>query len=124
MHKKPVSYATNLIIILLLLGSTTVLADVRLPRILGDGLVLQRDTSNKIWGWADTGEPVALKLNGEEVGSTVAVDGRWMILLRPLPTGGQRAKPYPGQRRLFRRRVDRVRAIQHGAAHGTGQGKV
>jgi sialate O-acetylesterase len=63
-------------------------SDVSLPRLLGDGLVLQRDTPNRIWGWADEGETVAVKLDGQEMGSAVAEDGEWLVLLDAMPAGG------------------------------------
>jgi hypothetical protein len=33
-------------------------ADVKLPRLIGDGMVLQRNAPLKVWGWADAGERV------------------------------------------------------------------
>jgi sialate O-acetylesterase len=37
-----------------------VMADVRLPAIFGDHMVLQADTEVPLWGWADPGEPVTV----------------------------------------------------------------
>jgi sialate O-acetylesterase len=77
MIKIPISYVTNLIVFLLLLTPYPALADVQLPKILGDGLVLQRDKPNTVWGWAETGEKVTVKIDGQEIGSAIATDGRW-----------------------------------------------
>jgi len=66
----------------------TAYADVSLPRLLSEGMVLQRDTHNKLWGWADSGETVSAKLNGKDIGTTTAVNGRWMIEFKGLPAGG------------------------------------
>ncbi|WP_339733538.1 sialate O-acetylesterase [uncultured Gimesia sp.] len=56
-------------------------ADVRLPRIFGDHMVLQRELPIPVWGWADPGENVSVALGGDSV-STVADDkGKWMVKL-------------------------------------------
>lgn len=56
-------------------------ADVRLPRIFGDHMVLQRDLLIPVWGWADPGEQVSVTLGSDSV-STVANDaGKWMVKL-------------------------------------------
>ena len=39
----------------LLLLSQTAFCQVRLPLLVSDGMVLQRDANVKIWGWADEG---------------------------------------------------------------------
>ena len=39
-------------------------ADVRLPRIFGDHMVLQRGMKLPVWGWADAGEKLTLTLKG------------------------------------------------------------
>ena len=35
-------------------------ADVKLPAIFGDHMVLQRDQKDKVWGWAEPGEEVTV----------------------------------------------------------------
>ncbi len=37
-------------------------AAVRLPRVLGSGMVLQRDAKVPVWGWGDVGEKVTVTL--------------------------------------------------------------
>lgn len=86
--------------ILVLFTNPPVMADVTLPRILSDGLVLQRDAPNRVWGWADEGERVTLKLEGERVGSAVAIDGEWMIILESLPAGGPYQMVVSGQNHI------------------------
>jgi len=39
--------------------------NVKLPLLVGDGMVLQRGDSAKIWGWADAGEKVTIDFNGK-----------------------------------------------------------
>ncbi|HAH46431.1 MAG TPA: 9-O-acetylesterase, partial [Planctomycetaceae bacterium] len=58
-------------------------AEVRLPHIFGDHMVLQRGQPVPIWGWADPGNEVSVKL-GTSIASTVAnASGEWMVRMPP-----------------------------------------
>ena len=48
------------ITLLLLAFTSFATADVRLPKIFGDHMVLQRDRPISIWGWAEDGEQVSV----------------------------------------------------------------
>jgi sialate O-acetylesterase len=63
-------------------------AQVRLPRLISDGMVLQRDTSVKIWGWADKGENVTITFNGKTYSAAADPNGKWMVTLSPSKAGG------------------------------------
>ena len=63
-------------------------ADVRLPRIFGDHMVLQRNTPIHIWGWADPGETVKVTLNGKDKQTRAAEDGKWSLNLNKEAAGG------------------------------------
>ena len=60
-------------------------ADVRLPALFTDHAVLQRDRPLPVWGWADPGEKVGVKLGTEAADATAGKDGRWQITLKPQP---------------------------------------
>jgi len=60
-------------------------AEVTLPKIFGDRLVLQRDRPVPVWGRAAPGEKIAVRFAGEEKSATADPDGRWKILLDALP---------------------------------------
>ncbi len=62
-------------------------ADVRLPVLISDNMVLQQDAKVRIWGWADEGEAVSVRFQGAEI-SAVAKDGRWNFLFGDLQPGG------------------------------------
>lgn len=62
--------------------------ELRLPRLVSDGMVLQRAASVNIWGWAIPGEVVTVHFIGEEYSTTVLEDGTWNVLLPPLKAGG------------------------------------
>ena len=63
-------------------------AKVRLPRLVSDRMVLQRDTELDIWGWADPGEKVTVRFQGRHYDTETGVDGCWHVLLPPQQAGG------------------------------------
>ena len=63
-------------------------AEVKLPNLLSDHAVLQRDMPIHIWGHADPGEQVAVSLHGQKQSATTDRLGRWSLYLRPEPAGG------------------------------------
>lgn len=77
-----------------------VFADVRLPRLLSDGAILQRDVPVTIWGWADRNERVQVFLDGKRVGVGTVNDGAWMIEVGPFPAGGPHRLLVAGRNRV------------------------
>ncbi len=67
-------------------------ADVKLPVIFGDHMVLQRDQKVPVWGTADEGEKVAVEFAGQKAETTAAKDGKWSVTLTPLKTSSAGAK--------------------------------
>ena len=63
-------------------------AEVRLPKVLGSHMVLQRERPIHIWGWSDPGEKVSVTLGNAS--SSAAGDrlGHWSLSLPPQPAGG------------------------------------
>jgi len=59
-------------------------ADVKLASIFGDGMVLQRELSVPVWGWAEAGEAVTVSFAGQTKSVTAGDDGKWMIKLDAL----------------------------------------
>jgi len=62
-------------------------ADVRLPGLFSDDMVLQEGARVAVWGWADEGEKVTVTFRGQKVTAT-AKDGKWMVELKKLKPGG------------------------------------
>ncbi len=76
------TYRTMIILIILLLtGIGTTWADVRLPAIFGDHMVLQRNQAIRIWGWADAGEEVSVTLGQDTQTATANSVGKWQVTL-------------------------------------------
>ncbi len=73
------------VILTLLLATGGLRAEVTLAPLFTDGAVLQRDKPLSIWGWAEAGEKVAVAFAGQKREATPGPDGRWLVLLEPLP---------------------------------------
>ena len=56
-------------------------AEVRLPHLLSDNMVLQRDLPIPIWGWANPNEQVTVRLGKSSASATAGTDGRWSVKL-------------------------------------------
>ncbi len=63
-------------------------AQVKLPRLIRDSMILQRDVPVKLWGWASPGEKISVRLNGKTAKTKTASDGKWTVQLRPMKAGG------------------------------------
>ena len=67
--------------------SQSLLADVKLPAVIADGMVLQQGIAVPLWGAADEGETVTVEIQNQKVTAT-AKDGKWMVKLAALKAGG------------------------------------
>ncbi|MEM6799744.1 MAG: sialate O-acetylesterase, partial [Planctomycetota bacterium] len=56
-------------------------AEVRLPALFGDHMVLQRDMPLPVWGWASPGESVKVTLGDASATATTSDDGAWRVTL-------------------------------------------
>lgn len=63
-------------------------ADVRLPRVFGSHMVLQRDKPIIIWGWANPGETVTVQLGAESKSAQADARGEWKVALPAMAAGG------------------------------------
>ena len=78
------------LVVLLMVGWAIwpVFGAVRLAGVFGDQMVLQRDVPVPVWGWADPGEAVTVRFCGQATSANAAQDGRWRVVLDPVPVGG------------------------------------
>lgn len=63
-------------------------AEVKLPAIISDGMVLQRELAAPIWGTAAAGEEVTVTFREQTKKTKAGEDGRWLVRLEPLKAGG------------------------------------
>lgn len=68
--------------------ATEVTGQVKLPRLISDGVVLQRNEAVKIWGWASAGENIEVRFNDVVIQTTADHNGNWEVKLPPQPAGG------------------------------------
>lgn len=72
----------------MLVGCTSLCADIRLPKIFSDKMVLQHGDTVRIWGTADPQQELEISL-GENSTSTVAdAEGNWSAEVVPPAVGG------------------------------------
>jgi sialate O-acetylesterase len=82
------TFLTRVRILFLLLSCTSTFAQVKLPKLISDGMVLQRDSPVRIWGWAASNEPVALRFLDSTYTTTAGAGGDWSIILPGMKAGG------------------------------------
>ena len=63
-------------------------AQIKLPALVSDSMVLQRGMPLNIWGWASPNEKVKVKFQGKNYNSTANVKGKWQVKLPALKAGG------------------------------------
>ena len=68
--------------------STVSLAEVNVPPVFSDHMVLQRDMAAPVWGTAEAGEEVAVSIAGQSHTVKANADGNWSVKLKPLKAGG------------------------------------
>jgi sialate O-acetylesterase len=62
--------------------------DVTLSNIFGSQMVLQRDQKDRVWGKADPGEEVTVKIGDQSHKTKAGDDGKWSVTLDPMKAGG------------------------------------
>lgn len=67
-------------------------ADVTLAPLFQDHAVLQRDKPLPVWGRAAAGEHVTVSFKGQQIGTTAAPDGRWIVYLDAVPASAEPAE--------------------------------
>ena len=65
-----------------------VYAEITLPALVSDGMVLQQGMKLKIWGHADPGEAITVSFNGAQASAAADNSGKWMVRLGPFAAGG------------------------------------
>jgi sialate O-acetylesterase len=72
----------------LTIAAPSLRAEVRLPRIIGSHMVLQRDQPVHLWGWAEPGEKISAAFNGATRSTEAGPLGKWSLYLPAQRAGG------------------------------------
>ena len=68
--------------------SLSVNAQIKLPRLIRDSMILQRDAPIKIWGWAHQKEKIKITFNNKVYNTIADSTGKWKITLQLMQAGG------------------------------------
>jgi len=63
-------------------------SQVKLPRLVRDSMILQRDSKINIWGWAAKNEKITIKFNNKTFKTTANTNGDWLLQLPAMKAGG------------------------------------
>jgi len=74
-------------ILLLSLCTGDLFAQIRLPKLIADHMVLQRDQPVTVWGWASPEEKVSLTLKNKTYHTATSLDGKWKVSVPAQPSG-------------------------------------
>jgi len=77
-----------LVNLILLFIFQTAFGQIRIPMLISDGMVLQRNIELKIWGWADPNEKITLNFINKTYSAQTGKDGKWQAAIAPLNAGG------------------------------------
>ncbi len=81
-------------------NSPVLFAQVKLPRLVQDSMILQRDASIKIWGWASKNEKISIKFNNKAYKTKADADGKWSVFLSPMKAGGPHTMDITGKNKI------------------------
>ena len=75
-------------------------AQLRLPRMVRDSMILQRDQKINIWGWASAGERVSVTFAGKGYKTHADTNGKWRIEFSAMKAGGPYTMTITGNTRI------------------------
>ena len=107
-----------------LAAASPLAAVIKLPSVIGDHMVVQRDKPVAVWGWAAPAESIVVRMGSAEATVKAGPDGLFAATLPALKAGGplradRARRQEPGcdrSRHPGRRGLGLLRAIQHGMA--------
>ncbi|GHV22662.1 9-O-acetylesterase [Clostridia bacterium] len=80
-------YKTELFLVLFF-TAISAFGQIRLPQLISDGMIVQRDAPIKIWGWAAPQEKVSVQLHKAAAQATANDKGEWEAILPAQKAGG------------------------------------
>ncbi len=94
-----------IIILVGLVAPQIAFGQIKLPRLVRDSMILQRDTKINIWGWAAKNENINIKFNSKSYKTTTGSDGKWLIQLPPMKAGGPYTMDIAGSNKIVLKEI-------------------
>lgn len=79
---------TTYLVLFLFATILSINGQIKLPKLISDGMILQRDTNIKIWGWASPQEEITIHFLNNEYTISANNKGDWELQLPNLKAGG------------------------------------
>src|SRR5260370_41540012 len=98
--KRPKLFFFVLVVMLVPVLRQAAHAEIHVPSIIGDNMVLQQGLKVRIWGTAQPGERVTVTFAARKGIATTDAMGRWQILIGPFKAGGPFAMTISGSNTL------------------------
>ncbi len=78
----------KIILFVLFIFPFAVFSQIRLPKLISDGMILQRDQAIQLWGWSSPFEVIEIRLNKHVVSTKADEHGNWKVILPKQKAGG------------------------------------
>jgi sialate O-acetylesterase len=76
--------------VLVLAGSA--LAEIKMPNVFGDHMVLQADKPVRLWGTASPNSTITVEFGGQTSEARAGADGKWSAVLKPMKANANGSK--------------------------------
>lgn len=93
----PIRATALILLVTSLLSAHVSFAEIRLPKLVSSGMVLQRDAEVKIWGWAEPQEKITLEFREKQFNTIADAKGQWSITLPSTAAGGPHTLTFRGE---------------------------
>lgn len=74
---------------------------VKLPQLVRDSMILQRDVPVKIWGWSSPKEKIKIEFNKRKYSLKADADGNWSVILPQQKAGGPYSMEISGKNKII-----------------------
>jgi len=88
------------LVLILAFSSWHSFGQIKLPRLISDGMILQRESPVMVWGWASPGEKILLDFNNRQYNAVTDELGSWKITLQPVAAGGTYEMTFTASNRI------------------------
>ena len=88
-----------------ILASSSADGQVKLPQLIRDSMVLQRDSKLNVWGWASPKEKISIRFGQKRLKTTTGADGKWKTQLPPMKAGGPFTMEITGKNKIILKEI-------------------